>query len=221
MNFDLKFAMEKFPVIAQYMGNTIYLSLLSMIFGLLSAIIITLLRYYRIKGIQRGLQFFVDFFRGTPLVAQLFFIYYGLASAFPIFSQLDGFTAAVIGMSLNGAAYMSENLRAALLAVDRGQTEAGLSCGMKELEIMRYIVLPQAARIAVPTITNDFINLVKGSSMAFVLGVRELMAQTSMVGAVSYKYFECYFDVILIYFILNKLLHLMQRVLENYLSKKR
>ena len=86
---------------------------------------------------------------------------------------------------------------------------------------MRYIVFPQAARIAVPTITNDFINLVKGSSMAFVLGVRELMAQTSIVGAVSYKYFECYFDVIIIYFILNKLLHLAERVLEQYLSKKR
>ncbi len=221
MNFDLKFAIEKMPMIAQYMGNTIYLSLFSMVFGLILAITIVLLRYYRVKGLQKILQFFVDFFRGTPLVAQLFFIYYGLAAAFPIFSKLDGFTAAVIGMSLNGAAYMSENLRAALLAVDKTQTEAGLSCGMKNLEIMRYIVFPQAARIAVPTITNDFINLVKGSSMAFVLGVRELMAQTSIVGAVSYKYFECYFDVIIIYFILNKLLHLAERVLEQYLSKKR
>lgn len=221
MNFDLKFAIEKMPMIAQYMGNTIYLSLFSMVFGLILAIIIVLLRYYRVKGLQKILQFFVDFFRGTPLVAQLFFIYYGLAATFPIFSKLDGFTAAVIGMSLNGAAYMSENLRAALLAVDKTQTEAGLSCGMKNLEIMRYIVFPQAACIAVPTITNDFINLVKGSSMAFVLGVRELMAQTSIVGAVSYKYFECYFDVIIIYFILNKLLHLAERVLEQYLSKKR
>ena len=129
--------------------------------------------------------------------------------------------AAIIGMSMNGSAYMSENLRAAIMAVDKTQTEAGLSCGMKSLQVMRYIVMPQAARIAVPTLANDFINLVKGSSMAFVLGVRELMAQTSIIGAVSYKYFECYFDVIIIYFLLNKLIHLGERKLEAFLNKKR
>lgn len=221
MKLDIRFAIEKLPLISRYMGNTIYLSVLAMIFGFVLAVIIVLLRYYKVKGVQRVLQFFVDFFRGTPLVAQLFFLYYGLAALFPIFTRMSGFTAAVIGMSLNGAAYMSENLRAALMAVDKTQTEAGLACGMKELQVMRYIVLPQAARIAVPTITNDFINLVKGSSMAFVLGVRELMAQTSIVGAVSYKYFECYMDVVIIYFLLNKVIHLGERVLENHLNKKR
>lgn len=221
MKFDIKFAIEKIPMISRYIGNTIYLSVLAMIFGFMLAVVIALLRYYKVKGIQRLLQFYVDFFRGTPLVAQLFFLYYGLAAALPVFTKMDGFTAAVIGMSLNGAAYMSENLRAALSAVDRTQTEAGLACGMRHLQVMRYIVLPQSARIAVPTITNDFINLVKGSSMAFVLGVRELMAQTSIVGAVSYKYFECYMDVIILYFLLNKLIHLGERALESHLNKKR
>lgn len=221
MKLDILFAIEKLPLISRYIGNTIYLSVLAMIFGFALAVIIVLLRYYKVKGVQRVLQFFVDFFRGTPLVAQLFFLYYGLAALFPIFTRMSGFVAAVIGMSLNGAAYMSENLRAALMAVDSTQTEAGLACGMKELQVMRYIILPQAARIAVPTITNDFINLVKGSSMAFVLGVRELMAQTSIVGAVSYKYFECYMDVVIIYFLLNKVIHLGERALEGYLDKKR
>lgn len=221
MKLDIRFAIEKLPLISRYIGNTIYLSVLAMIFGFALAVIIVLLRYYKVKGVQRVLQFFVDFFRGTPLVAQLFFLYYGLAALFPIFTRMSGFAAAVIGMSLNGAAYMSENLRAALMAVDSTQTEAGLACGMKELQVMRYIILPQAARIAVPTITNDFINLVKGSSMAFVLGVRELMAQTSIVGAVSYKYFECYMDVVIIYFLLNKVIHLGERALEGYLDKKR
>lgn len=221
MKFDLKFAISKLPLLCRYVGNTITLSIISMVFALLLAIIIVLLRYYKVKGVQKFLQFYVDFFRGTPLVAQLFFIYYGLAAIFPIFVKMDGYMAAIIGMSLNGSAYMSENPRAAIMAIDKTQTEAGLSCGMKSLQVMRYIVMPQAARIAVPTLANDFINLVKGSSMAFVLGVRELMAQTSIIGAVSYKYFECYFDVIIIYFLLNKLIHLAERKLEAFLNKKR
>ena len=121
MKFDIKFAIEKIPMISRYIGNTIYLSVLAMIFGFMLAVVIALLRYYKVKGIQRLLQFYVDFFRGTPLVAQLFFLYYGLAAALPVFTKMDGFTAAVIGMSLNGAAYMSENLRAALSAADRGR----------------------------------------------------------------------------------------------------
>lgn len=219
MNFDLMYAIKVFPKIAQYTYMTAILSLVSLVFSLIIALTITLLRYYKVRGFQKITRFYVDFFRGTPLVTQLFFLYYGLAQLCPIFVNLSGFWAAIIGLSLNTSAYMAEGMRAAIESIDRGQTEAGLSVGMHNLQIMRHIVLPQAAKVAVPTLTNDFINLVKGSSMAFVLGVQDIMAQTTLLGSASYKYFECYFDAIIIYFIIAKLLQILATVLEGKLDK--
>lgn len=218
MEFDLAFAIQKLPLLASYVGKTIQISLSALLLSFAISLVIVLLRHYKVRGIQWFLRFYIDFFRGTPLVAQLFFIYYGLAQLFPIFRNMSGFTAAVIGLSLHTSAYMSENIRAAINAVDRTQIEAGLACGMRNLQVMRYITLPQAARVAVPTLTNDFVTLIKGSSMAFVLGVRELMAETALIGAATYRYFECYFDAILLYYLLSKLVGLLQKKLEAYFN---
>lgn len=221
VNFDLMYAIEKFPLLLKYSYMTIILSVISMAISMVISIIITLLRYYHVKGVQRIINFYIDFFRGTPLVTQLFFLYYGLAQLIPSFRNMSGFTAAIIGLSLNASAYMAENMRAAIESVDYGQTEAGYSVGMKRLQIMCYIVLPQAARVAVPTLTNDFIGLIKSSSMAFVLGVRDIMAQTALVGASSYRYFECYFDAIIIYFVMTKIVSYVQKKIEKVMNKSK
>lgn len=221
VSFDLMYAIEKFPILLKYSYMTIILSVISMIISIIISIIITLLRYYRVKGVQKIISFYIDFFRGTPLVTQLFFLYYGLAQLIPAFRNMSGFTAAIIGLSLNASAYMAENMRAAIESVDYGQTEAGYSVGMKRLQIMRYIVLPQAAKVAIPTLTNDFIGLIKSSSMAFVLGVRDIMAQTALVGASSYRYFECYFDAIIIYFIITKVVSFIQKKIEKAMNKNK
>ncbi len=124
-------------------------------------------------------RFYISIFRGTPLIAQLFMIYYGL----PQFGiELDPIPAAMIGLSLNTAAYTSETLRAAISAIDKGQWEAAASIGMTPWQTLRRAILPQAARVALPPLSNSFISLVKDTSLAATIQVPELFRQ----GAVNY-----------------------------------
>ena len=220
MKFDFAFAIGKLPQFISYIGVTLKISILAMIFTLLLAVLFSLIRYVRVPVLTQIINGYIDFFRGTPLLTQLFFIYYGLPQIFPVFKYLPATMAAVGGLSLNAAAYTTENIRSALEAVPRGQTEGGLSVGMTQMQVMRYIVLPQAARIALPVLSNDFIALVKNSSMAFTLGVRELMAEVQLVGNVSYKFFEGYLDAMILYFVICKLISILQRRLERYFASK-
>lgn len=218
MNFDIEYVVQVFPSILKYLPVTLEIAFLSGTIAMLLSICIVLLRHVPSRILQAVLNFYLDFFRGTPVVVQLFFLYYGLAQLFPIFKNLSGFSAAVIGLSLNASSYMSESIRGAVQSVHRRQTEAGLACGLTHLQVMRHIVFPQAAKVAVPTLVNDFIGLMKSTSVAFVLGVRDVMAQTKMLGGSSYRYFECYFVAIIIYFILTKLIHCFQKWLERKLD---
>lgn len=218
MNFDIEYAFKQFPEIAKYSYMTIILAVISMVFALIISIGLVLIRHYKVKGLYKLSNGYIAFFRGTPLVTQLFFLYYGLAQLIPIFRGISGFWAAIIGLSLNAAAYMAEGLRGAVESVDKGQVEAGLAVGMTNMQVMKYIVLPQATRIAVPMLSNDFIGLLKNSALAFVLGIRDVMAQTSMVSSSSYKYFECYFDAIIIYFVIVKIVTIIQGKIENKLN---
>ena len=131
---------------------------------------------------------------------------------------MEPINAAILGLTLNASAYTTENMRSALEAVPRGQTEAGLAVGMTNLQTLWHITLPQAARTAVPVLSNDFIALLKNSSMAFTLGVREIMGQVSLVGNGSFKFFEAYLDAFVIYFCLSKILNIAQKYLEKHLS---
>ena len=126
----------------------------------------------------------------------------------------------MIGLALNASAYTTENIRSALEAVPKGQTEGGLAVGMTNLQVMRYIVLPQATRIAIPVLSNDFIALIKNSSMAFTLGVRELMAEVQLIGITSFKYFEGYLDAMILYFVLCKAINILQKQVEKYFAQK-
>ena len=220
MKFDIEFAISKLPHFASYIGMTLKISVLAMIFTLVLSILFSLIRYSKIPVLTPIINGYIDFFRGTPLLTQLFFIYYGLPQIIPAFKTLPAIVAAVAGLSLNAAAYTTENIRSALEAVPHGQTEGGLSVGLTNLQVMRYIVLPQATRIAIPVLSNDFIALVKNSSMAFTLGVRELMAEVQLIGNVNFKFFEGYLDAMILYFLLCKVINIAQKRLERYYAKK-
>ena len=110
-------------------------------------------------------------FRGTPLLVQLFLLYYGLPQLFPIFVGMDAFTAAIVGLTLHFAAYMAESIRASIIGIHKSQMEAALSIGMSRYQAMQRIILPQAARIATPSLMNYFIDMIKSTSLAFTLGV--------------------------------------------------
>ena len=219
MTIDLMFALEKIPVILSYLHITLLISVCAMAVTLVFSLIITVIRYYNVKILTPIVNIYIDLFRGTPLLTQMFFIYYGLAQIFPLFRDMKPITASILCLALNASAYTTENMRSALESVPKGQTEAGLSVGMTNLQVMRYIILPQATKVAVPVLANDFIALLKNSSMAFTLGVREIMGQASLIGNSGFKFFEAYLDAFIIYFCLSKIIGIGQKALEKRFSQ--
>lgn len=219
MNIDIQFALEKIPHFLSYVGVTLEISIGAMILTIVLSVIFSLIRYNNVPVLTQIINGYIDLFRGTPLLAQLFLVYYGLPQLIEAFKLVPAIVAAIVGLALNAAAYTTENIRSALEAVPVGQTEAGLACGMTNMQVMRHVVIPQATRIAVPVLSNDFIALIKNSSMAFTLGVRELMAEVQLVGNSNYKFFEAYADAMIIYFVICKIVNLGQKKLEKHLNE--
>ena len=219
INFDFAFMMDVFPRIIKYIHITMGISIISMVMGLGLGTIIALIRTFKIKGLDKVAKLYVSFFRGTPLLVQLFLLYYGLPQVIPIFASMNAFVAAFIGLSLNSAAYISEVLRGSINAIDKGQMEAALSVGMTKEQGMKRIVLPQATRVAIPAMGNTFIGIIKESSLAFTLGVSEMLAQAKLAAAASYKFFESYLVVALIYWLITVVLSYMQSKLEDRFNR--
>ena len=134
-------------------------------------------------------------------------------------THINGITATIMGLTLHFSAYMAESIRAAIVGVDRSQTEAALSIGMTNGQLMRRIVLPQATRVAVPTLMNYFIDMIKATSLAFTLGVTELMGATQKEAAGSFLYFEAFITVAIMYWIIVELLAWFQKWLEMRLNR--
>lgn len=163
MQESIQLVIDSLPFLLKGAGYTLQLSIGGMFFGLLLGFILALMRLSPIWPVRWLARFYISIFRGTPLIAQLFMIYYGL----PQFGiELDPIPSAMIGLSLNTAAYAAETLRAAISSIDKGQWEAAASIGMTPWQTMRRAILPQAARVALPPLSNSFISLVKDTSLA-------------------------------------------------------
>ncbi len=219
MGFDFNYMLGLIPLLLQYLSTTMEMALWGLLFSLSLAVCLAVVRVYRFWGLNALTQLYISFFRGTPLLVQLFLLYYGLPQVAPIFIGMDAFTAAVIGLTLHFAAYMAESIRAAIISVDRSQREAALSIGMTESQAMRRIILPQAARIALPSLMNYFIDMIKSTSLAFTLGVAEIMAQAQMEASSSFKFFEAFLAVALIYWGVVIVLTRIQTWAETKLNK--
>lgn len=195
---------------------TIPLTLLSFTFGLSLGLVAALTRLFAPAPLSAVVKFYVWIFRGTPLLVQLFLIFYGLPS---IGIVLDAFTAALIGFTLNIGAYTSEILRAAIGSVARGQWEAAYSIGMSWSQAMRRTILPQAARVAVPPLSNTFISLVKDTSLAAAITVPELFQAAQRIVATTYEPLILYIEAALIYLALSSILSALQARLEVRLNR--
>lgn len=198
---------------------TFALSILIMLLSMTIAIAMALCEYFKVRGTQNFIKVFTSFFRGTPLIAQLFFVYYGMPNLIPAFINMTGFSAAVITMSLNNSAYIKEAIRGALLSVKKGQLEAGRSLGYNENQIARYILFPQAIRVAIPSIGNSLIDIVKSTSLAFTVGVIEVTAAAQLHSASSLRFFEGYTGLILMYWLITLILERILKTLEIKYSK--
>ncbi|MBL4828839.1 MAG: amino acid ABC transporter permease [Aliivibrio sp.] len=219
MGFDFQYMLDLLPILLKYLGTTMEMSIWGLFFSLILAVTIANIRVFKIPVLNQLSQLFISFFRGTPLLVQLFLLYYGLPQVFPIMTGLDAFSAAVIGLSLHFSAYMAESIRAAIISVDKSQMEASLSIGMTTNQAMRRIILPQAARIALPSLMNYFIDMIKSTSLAFTLGVSEIMAKAQMEASSSFKFFEAFLAVALIYWGVVVLLTQVQTWAEKKLNK--
>ena len=218
LNFDAAYMMQVFPLLSKYIYLTVSMAVISMIIGLFIALLLTAIGTYKIKILSPLSKLYISFFRGTPLLVQLFLLYYGLPQIIPVFQNVNAYSAAIIGLSMNSSAYMVETLRGAISSIDKGQIEAALSIGMTHWQGMKKIVLPQAARVAIPSLGNTFVDLLKSSSLAFTLGVAEILAQAQMSAAATYKFFENYLAVALIYWGIIIFFNYLQKALEKKMN---
>lgn len=195
---------------------TIPLTVISFTLALIIAIVMALVQFANVRFFKQIARFYIWVFRGTPLLVQLFVVFYGLSRVGIV---LDPFPAAVLVFSLNEGAYCAETVRAALESVPAGQLEAGYCVGMSYLQIIWRIVLPQAMRTAFPPLSNSLIAMVKDTSLAANITVTEMFMVTQRIVARTYEPLLLYVEVGLIYLLFSTVLTKLQRVGEKKLQK--
>ena len=211
----LFFIAKLIPYLAQGLITTLQMSLLSFSFGLCIAAILTLMRVFGNSPLRIIARSYVEVFRGTPTLVQLLLIYFGLPS---IGVKFNAITAAIITLSLNSAAYQAEILRASIKAIPETQYLSAESLGMSTLQIYRYVVLPQALRNAIPALVNEIVTLVKESSLASVIGVVELTRRGEYMVAYTFRAFEVYIAVALVYLAVCLALSQLSKIIESKLK---
>ncbi|NRD76442.1 amino acid ABC transporter permease [Bacillus sp. BRMEA1] len=204
------------PMLEGAVMYTIPLTIISFVVGLILAVLTALARISSIKFLQIIARIYVSIIRGTPLLVQLFIIFYGLPN---IGVTLDPYPSAVIGFSLNVGAYASEIIRAAILSTPKGQWEAAYSIGMSYSQALRRIILPQAARVSVPPLSNTFISLVKDTSLASLVLVTEMFRHAQEIASRNYEFLLVYSEAALLYWVICFLLSIVQQFLEKRMDR--
>ncbi|TYR79038.1 amino acid ABC transporter permease [Priestia megaterium] len=209
-----------YPMIEGAIQYTIPLTIITFIIGIILAILTALARLSSIKIFNIIARVYVSIIRGTPLLVQLFIIFYGLPN---LRITIDPFLSAIIGFSLSVGAYASEIIRAAILSIPKGQWEAGYSIGMTYIQALKRIILPQAARVSIPPLSNSFISLVKDTSLASLILVTEMFRKAQEIAATNYEFLLLYTEAAALYWIICTILSVIQgRIearLDRYVSK--
>jgi His/Glu/Gln/Arg/opine family amino acid ABC transporter permease subunit len=205
--FDsIQIILDALPTLMIGAGFTLQMTAASMCLGLIGGSLIGIARLSPIAIIRWVTRAYVDFFRGTPLLVQIFLVYFGLpqlAKEFGLTFRLDRLVAGILALSLNSAAYIAEIIRGGIQSIDRGQTEAAQSLGMGAIQTMRYIIFPQAFRRMIPPLGNEFIARLKDTSLVSIIGLEELSRKGQLIVSDNYRYFEIYVAVALIYLALT------------------
>lgn len=189
--------------------STVIIAAFSVLLGTVFGTLMATMRMSRIKPLKILATIYIEFVRGTPLMVQLTFMFYGLPMAgitFPDISFIPNFsryTAGIVAMSMNSCAYVAEIIRSGIQAVDVGQMEAARSLGFRHSQAMSMVILPQAVRNILPALGNEFVTVIKESSIVSVIGIADLMFRTNDVIALTYRSLECLLVAAVIYFILT------------------
>jgi len=199
---------DSFPKLLGYgIRVTIPLTIISFALAFAIALLVALIQYGDVKGLRQVCRFYIWITRGTPLLVQLYIVFFGLPS---VGITLDAFVAAVLVLGFNEAAYMAETIRGALESVSRGQLEAGYCVGLNFPKIMAHIVLPQAMRTAFPALSNSMISMLKETSMAATITVMELFRQAQVINGRVYEPLALYLEAALIYLMFCTILTFLQ-----------
>ena len=201
MTFDMDLVFNSFPLLLVGAGVTIQVTVLSTAIGFVIGLIVGVARISHVRLLRMLAEVYVEFFRGTPLLVQIFLFYFAL----PVLTgqRIDPFIAAISACGINSGAYVAEIFRAGIQSVDDGQMEAGRSLGMTWLQTMRYIIVPQAFKRVIPPLGNEFIAMLKDSSLVSVIGFEELTRRGQLIIAKTYGSFEIWMSVAVIYLVMT------------------
>jgi glutamine transport system permease protein len=202
-----------FPYLLKGLQVTLYIFVIAIILGFIIGLVMALFRLAPIKILNWIAKIFVDAIRGTPFLVQLYFIYFGINSLDWI--SFNNTTAGIITVAINAGAYFAEIIRAGIQSIDKGQTEAARSLGLTGVQNMRYIVLPQAFRRMLPTITNQSIISLKDTSLLSIIGIADLTQQGEIQASATFEAFKIWLTVGVMYFVIIYLLTLLSNFLER------
>lgn len=200
---------------------TLQLTAVSIVLGLVGGSLIGIARLAPSRLVRIAARVYVDFFRGTPLLVQIFMIYFGFPAvirSLGLSLTFNQWTAAIVALSLNSAAYIAEIVRAGIQSIELGQREASESLGLDPVQTMRYIIFPQAFRRMIPPLGNEFISMLKDTSLVTVIGFQELFREGQLVVARTFRPFEIYFAVALVYLVLTLLSSQVFSLLEWWMN---
>lgn len=197
---DTSIIVKTLPILLKGCVTTIELTVITLIIGTVLGVLLALMRISKNKFFSLSSNFYIWIFRGTPMLLQLFFFYYGLPFAG---IELSPFQAAVIGLGLNCAAYMAEIIRGGIQSIDKGQFEAAKALGFSYTETMRRIVLPQTFKVIIPPVGNEFITMLKDTSLVSTIAMVELMRTAQQMYATTFRPIEIFLTAAVLYLIMT------------------
>ena len=203
----MPYVVKLVPLLINGMKITIFVSILAFAISIVMGVILAIIQHYHVAILDPIAKVYISYFRGTPLLIQLFLFFYGLPMVMDIMVRCPKILALIICLAMNSAAYMAETIRGAIESVDKGQYEACLGFGMTHTQTMTRVVLPQAAVAAIPPIVN--------SAIGMTIGIQDVMGEAQLSAAVSYKTFETYIIAAAFYWILALILGKIQRIVER------
>ena len=217
MNIDFSIIPRYIPMLLQGAWTTLVLTAGAVGLGIVLGLIAALMKMCRFLPLRWLANVYIELVRGTPQLVQLFLLFYGLPQLIGV--NIPEYFAAILALGINSGAYVAEIVRAGIQAVDYGQTEGAYSLGMKPGLTMRYIILPQAVKNILPALGNEFIALLKSSSIVSVIGMTDLMRKSDIIRSITYRSFEPLLTVALMYFIMTFTLSKLLNVYERRLKK--
>lgn len=226
--FDWKEVFIRIPELLQYIPTTLFLTLFALVIGLVLGLIIAVIRVNNVPVLTQIGIAFVSIIRGTPILVQLYVAYFGIPTFLKYINYyqgtnfningIPGIVFAMIALGLNQAAFDAETIRAAILSVEKGQIEAAKSMGMTSWQVLRRVIIPQASSVALVPLGNSLIGLIKGTSLAFVCSVVELTAAGKIIAGRTFRYFEIYCSLAIIYWLITFILERLIKLGENLIA---